>query len=170
MQRRSWILLGICAALLASLGFAYMVSQAKPPELTQAQAEKMLMVMNDAVRRKDVGAIMNYVTPESDSRIAGLRPDQLRIMLARAFRGTGRLEPETTNVTFQSNGETATLEFDLNVKSQEADLLATPYSGHITLRLKRVAVPRLLGLYHAPEWRVAGAEHTGRDLTSFGEY
>lgn len=170
MQRRSWILLGICVALLASLGFAYVVSQSPPPELNQASAEKMLTVMNDAVRRKDVGAIMNYVTSDSESRIAGLKPDQLRLMLARAFRSTGSLEPQTTNVTFQNAGDTATLEFDLNVKSKESDMLSTPYSGHITLKLKRVDATRLLGLVHAQEWRVVGAEHTGRDLTSFGDY
>jgi hypothetical protein len=170
MQRRSWILLGICAALLACLGFGYYLAQAPPPELNQARAEKMLEVMKDAVRRKEVSTLMSYVAPDSEARLAGLKPDQMRIMLARAFRSTGRLEPETSNVTFQNSGKTATLEFDLNIKSRESDMLSTPYSGRVILRLKQVEVPRLLGLFHGTEWRIASAEHTGRDLNSFGDY
>jgi hypothetical protein len=169
MERRSWILLGICAALVACLGFGYYLSKASPPELTQPQAEKMLNVLNDAVQRKDVGAIMDYVSPDSETRLAGLKTDQLRLMLARAFRSTGRLEPTTTNVTFQNSGNTATLDFDLSIKSKEADMVSIPYAGHVTLRLKRVEIPRLLGLFQTQEWRIASAEHTGRDLTSFGE-
>ena len=170
MQRRSWILLGICAALLFCLGLAYYLSNTPPPTLTQAQAERMLETLNTAVRRKDVNTMMDYVSPEPETRLAGLRPDQLRMMLARAFRSTGALEPQTSNVTFADQGDKATLDFDLKVNSRESDMLSTPYSGHITLKLTRVSILRLLGLFHTQEWRIAGAEHTGRDLTSFGEY
>ena len=170
MQRRSWILLGICAALLTCLGVAYYLSNTPPPTLTQAQAERMVETMTAAVRRKDVNTLMNYVSPEPETRLAGLKLDQLRMMLSRAFRNTGKLEPQASNLSFTTTGDKATLDFDLQVTSRESDMLSTPYSGHITLRLSRVSVPRLLGLFHMQEWRIAGAEHTGRDLTSFGEY
>ncbi|MCS6777250.1 MAG: hypothetical protein RMJ43_10635 [Chloroherpetonaceae bacterium] len=170
MQRRSWVLLGICMMLLLGLGAGYYLSTMAPPEFTDAEARQVLESMREAVRRKSVGQLMDYIAPDPEVRIAGLRPDQLRVMLARAFRGTGRLEPLTRNVRFQREGEMAVLEFDLEVQSRDVDMLSTPYSGHVTLRWKRVEVPRLLGLYRALEWRIVAAEHTGRDFNSFGEY
>ena len=170
MQLRSWILLGISAALLLCLGLGYYFSTLTPPTITQARVERMLEEMNAAVSRKDVNTLMNYVSPESETRLAGLKPDQLRLMLARAFRSTGKLEPQTSNMQFQDNGNSATVEFDLVINSKESDMVSTPYSGHVTLRLQRVEIPRLLGVFHAQEWRIVSAEHTGRDLNSFGDY
>lgn len=170
MQLRSWILLGISAALLLCLGLGYYFATLTPPTITQARVEQMLGEMNAAVSRKDVNTLMNYVSPESETRLAGLKPDQLRLMLARAFRSTGKLEPQTSNIQFQDNGNSATVEFDLVINSKESDMVSTPYSGHVTLRLQRVEIPRLLGVFHAQEWRIVSAEHTGRDLNSFGDY
>jgi hypothetical protein len=170
MRKSSWVLLGICLALAACLGFAYFLSQTSPEVLTQEEALQMLHRMQDAVVRKDVGAIMATISPDPDTRIANMNVDQLQLLLARAFRNTGKLRADVSHVSFQSAGGDATLEFDLNLTQENPQLVAQDYQGHITIHLRRVEVSHLLGLYKTREWRVVAAETTGPDPSAFGDY
>ena len=169
MRKSSWVLLGICVALAACLGFAYLLSQSSPETLTQEEAAKMLRKMQEAVEQKDVGTIMAYIAPAPETRIVNLNEDQLRLMLARAFRNSSKLRADVSNIAFQSAGGDTTLEFDLAVVQEHPSMVAQDYTGHITLHLRRVEVPHLLGLYQTKEWRIASAETTGPDPANFGE-
>lgn len=170
MQRRSWILLAICAVLAGFLAWAYIGTQSPPPTLTQQQTTQMLDTMRQAVAKKNINGILAYIAPQPDVKIAGLNQDQLRMMLARAFRGTGKLNAEYSNLVFTGGTDDATAEFDLIVTEQAPGMVAEDYKGHITLQLKRLDVPRFLGLFQTKEWRIVGAESTGPNLSNFGDY
>ncbi len=170
MQKSSSIVLAVCAALALCLGIGYLVTSGSPPQITQQQAVSMLDEMNAAVERKDVGGIMRHVSTAPDQKIAGMRGDQLRFILTRGLRSGGKMSSQTSNVQFNASENNATLDFDLFVTSKEGDALTELYKGHIRLGLKRMDVPRLLGLFQGKEWLIVSAEHTGRDLNSFGEY
>lgn len=170
MQKSSWIVIAVCIALAVCLGIGYIVTNASPPQITREQAVSMLDEMNDAVARKDVSALLRHVNTAPDAKIAGMNPDQLRLMIARGMRGSGKLTSQTSNVAFTPRQDEATLDFDLLIVSHEGNATSEMYRGHITLGLKRMDTPRLLGLFHGKEWLVVSAEHNGRDLNSFGDY
>jgi len=170
MQKRSWILLGVCGLILFVLGIAYLNSQNASETLTQEQATHMLDTMKSAVEHKSVSTLMGFIAPSSDTRIANLNPDQLRGLLARAFHQAGPFQANFSNETFQSNGADATLDFDLAVTQKLDGGVGNDYRGHITLHYQRVAVPHLFGLFHSKEWRIVRAESSGPDPTSFGDY
>ncbi len=170
MQRKSWFLLAFCAVLAAFLGMSYLLSQPSPQTLTQQDAMQMLKKMQDAVAQKNVNAIMATIAPQPDTRIAHLNQDQLRLLLARAFHNTGTLRANYQNVTFTGGTNDATLEFDLTVSQEAPGLSSEDYKGHITLRLKRIDVPRFWGLFQAKEWRIVGADSSGPDPMNFGDY
>jgi hypothetical protein len=169
MRKSSWIVLALCVVLAAFLGLIYVETRSEPEALTQEQANQMLHKMQAAVDHKDVNGIMAYVAPDSETHIANLNQDQLRLMLARAFRDSGQLHADVSHVAFQSVANAATIEYDLHVTNRVPGGVGMDYAGHITLHLRRVEVPRLFGLFHAHEWRMVGGETTGPDPASFGD-
>lgn len=170
MRKSSWAVLGVCALLLFGLGFAYMLSRASNDTLTRDQAAQIVQKMQDAVARKDVGTIMNYIDPSPETRVASLNQDQLRIMIGRALHAMKNPRADVSNLAFAGGVDSdATLDFDLDVKNGDTDYNALPYKGHIALHLKRVDVPHLLGLYQTKEWRVVSGSTTGPQLTDMGE-
>lgn len=170
MQRKSWILLVVCAVLAGFLAWAYIGTKAPPPTLTQTGTVQMLDNMRQAVAKKNINGILAYIAPQPDVKIAELTQDQLRMMLTRAFRGSGKLNAEYSNLVFTGGADAATAEFDLLVTETASGMVAEDYKGHITLHLKRLDVPRLLGLFQAKEWRIVSAESTGPNLANFGDY
>jgi hypothetical protein len=170
MRKSSWILLGVCLVLALGLGVAYLLSRPAQEGLTQEQATQMVREMQAAVAKKDVNGIMRYVAPGAEPRLARMRPDQLRVLLMRAFRESGRLTATCDNFAFQTSGEEATLEFDLSVTHQDTGFTAEDYNGRITLNLQRVEAPRFLGLFKTKEWRIVEAQTTGKDPSTIGEW
>ena len=170
MRKSSWIVLGICAALIISLATAYILSQTGPDTLTQQQAEGMVKEMQVAVRHKNLNTLMAYLAPNDDIRVANLHPDQIRVLLARAFQAMKEPRAEVTNLTYAGGVKDATLAFDLAIHNDGPDHTATDYTGHITLQLQRVSVPHLLGLYRTREWRIVAGSTTGLDPSNFGDY
>src|SRR5690242_8238760 len=133
MRKSSWILLGVSVLLLALLGFAYLQSQNAPDTLTEAQATEMLKKMQDAVAHNNVNAIMDQISPDPGVRVAGVRQEQLRVMLARAFRQAGPFQADVSGVSLLPSKDEATLQFDLNVKHPMDQGVGTDYHGHVTL-------------------------------------
>lgn len=168
MKKSSWMVLGICVALSACLGFAYVLTRPGPEALTREMAVEMLSKMQEAVKRKSVNGIMEFVAPASDIKLANLKPNQLRMLLANAFRNSGKLTARCTNIAYENEREQARLAFDLLVRQETANMISDDYNARITLYLKRVDVPRLFGLFSGKEWRIVGAESTGKDPSSFG--
>lgn len=170
MRKSSWIGLGACAVLLALVGMAYRMSRAEPETLTRARAEAILLQMQDAVRHKRVDTILERITlPPGETRIANLTPDQLRLLLARAFREAGKLRADCANVTFDPIGADYLLAFDLTVFNELPGMVAEDYRGRVTLRLRRMPVPRAFGLLSADQWQIVAADSTGPDLAAFAE-
>lgn len=169
MQKSSWIMLGICGVLLCCLSFAYVLSRVGSGTLTRDEATAMVHRMQDAVKHKDVGAIMDAIAPAPETRIANMTPDQTRLMLARAFRSMQNPAADITEITFEGGDKDATLGFNLKVYQSVQDMKASDYQGHITLHLGRVEVSHLLGLYHTTEWRITSATSTGPDPSNWGE-
>ncbi len=171
MKRSSWIVLSLCVVLAGTLVFLYRVSQMSSGPLTEAQAREMVQKMQTAVAHKNVNAIMDYITTDSDVKVANLKRDQLRVLLARAFHSATEMRADVTNFGFQGGTtEDATAEFDLSLNHEETGLHAEVYSGHITLHLHKTAVPHLFGLYSTHEWRIIGGETSGPDPSNFGDF
>ena len=170
MRKSSWVVLAVCAALSFVLGFAYLLSRASDDTLTQAQANQLVGRMQEAVAHKDVNAIMGAIDPDPATKVAGVNQDQLRFMLARALRAMDHPRAEINNMALAGGTKgDATIDFDLAVKTAGPDYMSTPYQGHITLHLKRVDVPHLLGVYHTNEWRIVSGSTTGPQPTEMGE-
>ena len=129
----------------------------------------MTQKMEAAFRRKDANAILAFISPASGTRVANLSHDQLRLLLVRYFRNSDHLSANLNNYAFASGDADATLQFDLIVHNDGSDSRNQDYTGHITLHFKRVENPHLLGLYQTKEWRIAAAESTGFDISTFGD-
>ncbi len=169
MQRKSWILLLISFVLCSSLGFAFFLSRSSPEVLTKESANSMIEEMKKAVSHKSVGGIMAYIAPDPEVEIAKMHPDNLALLISRAFHVSGKLIADCNNLTFVGSGESPTTEFDLVVHHQEQSMTAEDYRGHIKLRWRRVNVPHIFGLYHTKEWRIFSAETDGKDPSTFGD-
>src|SRR5437870_1911460 len=100
MKKSSWIVLGICVVLAAGLAAAYFLSQSSPTTLTRAQAMQMVENMQEALRHKNVNAIMGYIAAGPDTRIANVNQDQLRSMLIHYFRNADSLHADIANPSF----------------------------------------------------------------------
>jgi hypothetical protein len=169
MRKSSWVVIAVCVVLAAFLAFAYLWTPSSPETLTQPDGEQIVHKLQDAVAHKQVEEIMDYISPDPDTKIAGLNQDQLRLMLQRAFHNSGNLQANVSHIALDSVRNEATLAFDVNVKDSTPDMLAGDYAGRITLHLRRIEIPHLMGLLHAKEWKIAGAETTGPDPSTFGD-
>lgn len=169
MQRKSWILLLVSLGLCAMLGLAFVISRSSPEILTKEASSSMIQDMQKAVSSKNVGRLLEYIAPGPDIIITNMRPDSLGMVISRAFRVSGKLEAECSNVTFEGGSELATSEFDLVVRHKEPAMTAEDYRGHIKLHWRRVDVQHLLGLYHTKEWRIFSADTDGKDPSTFGD-
>jgi hypothetical protein len=169
MQRRSWVVLGVCILIAGILTAAYIASQHGPERLTQQDAIGIVQGMESAFEHKNPTGVLAYISPSPDTRISSISTDQLHLLLGRYFRYSDRLSAETKNYLFTGGDGDAVLQFDLVVHNDGADSRKEDYSGRITLHLRRVEIPHLLGLYQTREWRITGAETTGPDLSTFGD-
>ena len=169
MKRQSWIVVIVCAVMILGLVGAYIISQSGSPQFSQQDAIDMTQKMNAAFRNKNVSGILAYIAPTPDVKVAGISQDQLRVLLSRYFRNSDRVSADLKNYVFASGDGEATLQFDLAVHNDGADSRKVDYGGHITLHIRRVEVPQMLGLYGTKEWRISSVESTGPDLSSFGD-
>ncbi|HLV79657.1 MAG TPA: hypothetical protein VKT32_05220 [Chthonomonadaceae bacterium] len=169
MRKSSWVVIAVCILLAGFLAFAYLWTPSSPETLTQQDGVEIVHKLQNAVEQKKVNDIMDYVSPDPDVKIAGLNQDQLQLMLARAFHNSGNLKANVSNIALDSTRNEATLAFDVAVKDSTPNMLAGDYSGRITLHLRRVEIPHLMGLLHAREWKIVGAETTGPDPSTFGD-
>jgi hypothetical protein len=170
MKKSSWIVLIVCGVLTCLLVFLYVQSSRPAPEMSPARMAVMLDSMKQAVVRKNVSALMSYVDQSGDTRITSLNPDQLRILLNRAFRQSENLVPTYDNLSVHQDGSEEIAEFDLSMNQQMQDAIAHDYNKlHIKLHLHLVEVPHLLGLYHTKEWKISRAE-SNLDLANYGDY
>jgi hypothetical protein len=170
MQKASWIALAVLVALIGFLGINYALSGSGAERLDRQKATAWLEKMRMAAERKDVGTIMNAIAPQSEARIADVNPDKFRLLLMRAFRTMGSVRIQTSNIRFEGGeGDEAELSFYLVVRNVSPEMVAEDYKGDITVRLRRVDVPRMLGLFQGKEWRVVEAHSSGPSLSTFGE-
>ncbi len=169
MQRKSWIMLLISLALGVSLVIAFILSRPSSKTLTKESADGMIQEMQKAVAEKNVGALMAYIASGPDVTIANMHPDTLALLISRAFRVSGKLEADCSNLTFENDGDTAISRFDLIVRHKESQMTAEDYRGHITVHWKRVDVQHFGGIYHTMEWRIIAAESDGKDPSTFGD-
>ncbi len=169
MKQRSWMILAVCLLLGCALFAVFLITRSSAPQLTQEEAIDVTRKVEFAFRHKNANGILMYIAPLPDTRIANINPDQLHVLLVRYFRNSDRVGADMSHYVFASTDSDATLQFDLVVHNDGADSRKEDYSGHITLHLRRVEVPQMLGLYQTKEWRIVGAETTGPDLSSFGD-
>lgn len=169
MKRQSWIILVVCLLIAAGLGAFYLVTRGGAGPLTQEDAIAITQKMEHSFRSKNANGILAFISPAPETKIANINQDQLRVLLVRYFRNSDHVSADLQNYTFSGGDTDATLQFDLTVHNDSSDSRKEDYTGHITLHLRKIEVPKLLGLYQAKEWRITGAETTGADLAGFGD-
>ena len=168
MQKSSWMLLGVVAALGAFLAFAYVSSHSDPGPMTETQANALLDTLKDAVARKDANAILATISPAPETRIKDMTPDRLRGLLSQGFRYSEQMDAQTANVHFQGGDTEASLEYDLTIHNTLPGVISNrPY--HVNMTLRPVETPHFLGLYHTKEWKIIGATADGPDVGSYME-
>ncbi len=170
MKKSSIVALGAVGLLSVLLVIGYLASRSAPERITKDEAVTMLNEMKSAVEKKNVGVIMEAMAPSPEGKYAEMNREQLRMVLARAFQGSGDLTPEFKKITFDGGNLAATLAFDVSVKNKQGGMSADDYKAHIILYLKRVEVPRLWGVVKAMDWRITKAESTGPNMSTFGEF
>ena len=169
MKRSSWIVLIVSGIMALGLLMLFFLSQGAPEQLTQEDAIQITRKMQTAFEHKNVNGIMDYIAPQNGGRIANISVDKLRFMLVRYFRSSDKLSADLKNYAFAGTNGEASLQFDLIMHNDGPDSRKEDYAGHITLHLRRVDSPHLLGLYQTKEWRITSAETTGPELSTFGD-
>jgi hypothetical protein len=169
MSYRSWIIIAICAVLLGFLALGYFETRPDSDSFAMAQAVAMLNSMKTAMHDKSVDGIMRYIDERPDERLAGISPAQIRALLANFFRQSGDVDANYSHLQLTSGPNDTWVEFDVTIKNALTSVGATDYTGHVTMHMTRVEVPRLLGMFHAMEWRIVQATTTGPQLNEFGD-
>jgi hypothetical protein len=169
MRKSSWIVLGISVALVVCLGCAYLLTRSTPETLTKEQAAQIIKEMQEAVRHKNVNAIMAYVSPDPDTKVAGLDQEHMRRLLVGALHRMDDPRADVANLVFAGGTDDATISCDVAVHNDGPNQSIVDYIGHVTLQLKRVDVAHLFGLYHTKEWRIVGGTQDGPDVTGWGD-
>ena len=169
MKKSSVFALGLSLVILIVLGIVLLSSRNAPETLSPEYATSMVTDMQTAVKKKNVGTLMSYFSDVSESKFANLSHSQLRKILQRAFFNSKTLVAECKKISVHPGTNSTDIEFDLILKNEGDMVSAEDYNGHITLHMKREPVAHSMGLYHTKEWRVTGAETTGRDPASIGQ-
>ena len=164
-------MLGIVACLCAFLTLAYVSSHSIPGPMTETQANALLDTLKDAVTRRDANAILATISPDPETRVAGMSPEKLRNVLFQAFHSLDSgetLTAQTKNVKFQGGEDSATMDYDLSLPHAMQQMVGE-HVYHVTMQLRPVDAPHFLGLYHTREWRITGAQTDATELNSFME-
>lgn len=173
MQKNSIIALVACLLITALLGTSYLLTRSGDQPLTTERAEEILHHLKEGVAHHDVNAIMSQIDQDPETRIANASTAQLRLLLSRGLQAMKHPHAETDGLAVStSNGgdkSDGTIEFNLRVTQTDQDNEALDYRGRITLHLKRMEVPHLLGLYKTREWRIVGGSTTGAQPSELGE-
>ena len=169
MKRSSVVALSICLIILMLVGVVLLSSRNSPEILTPEYANSIIENMQGAVKKKSVGSLMSYFSDDGSDKFANLSHTQLRKTLARAFFNSKTLTAECKNVAVHPGASGTDVEFDLSLKNEGELVTAEDYNGHITLHMKRETVAHAMGLYRTQEWRIVGAQTTGRDPASIGQ-
>lgn len=162
MRRSSKVVLALALALLLALGFLYVRSlDTDAPPLTPRVASQLLERGERAFEHRSVEGIMELVAPRA--RLFGRNPDQLRLVLARAFQemGPNRITADRRNLIVEPMGDTGTASFDVRIGERGGGADVLYYDLHVSLDLVKVRVPHWLGLYTTEEWKVSRAESIG---------
>ncbi len=170
MRKSSIVLLGICAVIVLGLLAAYYSQLHSSHELTTARATAKIHLLEVAVRNKDIGYIMSQVDDSPNVRIAHMRPDKLRQVLASAFAAMHSPQADVHNISVVNNGATVVVSGDLVVKDGGPDFSSAVSSGHLTLYYHRINTPVLFGLFHQPHWRIFSADWNGDNPNDYGSY
>ncbi len=161
-------LVGI-AVLLVLLWAGYRWTRPEPERLTVAQAQALLGKMTEAVEKKDTGALLASVSSRPEVKLNGLHEDQVRLLLGRAFRSTGRLKVTTEGLKFSGGEQEAQLNFHVTVKDYGPGSVSDLYNANMMMKLRREEVSHWLGLAKSQEWRIVEATSDGPSLDGFSE-
>ena len=161
-------LVGI-GVLIAILLIGYRMTRTEPENFTQEKAAALVQKLEAAVERKDVGGILNTVSSSPEVKLMGMRPDQVKLLLARAFHGTGHLKAETDHLTVSAGDTDAQIAFHVRVTSDDAGATSELYQANVTLFLRHEEVSHLLGLTKSQEWLIVSAQSDGPDMSGFAE-
>ncbi len=170
MRRSSIVLLSICAVILLGLLGAYYFESHTSHALTTTRAIAKVHLMEVAVKNKDIGYIMSQVDDAPTVRIAHMKTDKVRQVLASAFAAMHSPQADVQNISVTNNGPTVVVSGDLTVKDGGPDFSSIVSSGHLTLYYHRVNTPVLFGLFHQSHWRIFSADWNGDNPNDYGSY
>src|SRR5437879_321853 len=99
MKRSSKIILAICIILVVLLAAIYApILTDTQPEMTPADAQKMLNNLADAFVRKNVADVLSFASP--DAKVAGRKLESMRDLLHRFFAYAKHLEVQFRDVQY----------------------------------------------------------------------
>ncbi|MBC7528607.1 MAG: hypothetical protein H7308_13795 [Chthonomonadaceae bacterium] len=169
MKTSSRLALGGIFALFALLFLGYRLTRTEPAIFTMEKASALLQRMETAVEKKDAGMLLGEVSSSPGVKLNGLKEEQIRFMLAKAFRSTGKLKATTDNVKFSGGDSEAQVNFHVVVKDYGNDATSELYNANLMMRFRREEVSHYLGLVKSQEWRIVEVNSDGPSLDNFAE-
>lgn len=155
MKRNSLVAVALaCLMLVLALVLLVRPFDRRAPSLTVAAMDELLRSGDGYLRHRDTDGLMSLTVP--GSRILGKRPEQTRMLLARAMRdvGPGGAELKWQGLAVAREGDGYQVSAEVQVVERGGTAQTTFYSGRVIFRMERVRYSRWLGLAEVEEWRI----------------
>jgi hypothetical protein len=160
MQRSSKIALGVCFVLLVGLVTLFVQYRMESqPDLSEQDARLMLDRLAEAFARGSTERVLSFAAP--DAKVAGRDLEEIRSLLQRGFRYMKNPELTYKNFQYVRRGETVHLRFDVHVKQSpdgQAANAESIYLARIGFTVRRIEIPRMLGLMRTYEWKISDVD------------
>jgi hypothetical protein len=169
MRRTSKIVLGICFVLLVVLVTLFVQYRMESqPDLSERDARVMLDRISEAFQRGSAERVLSFAAP--DAKVAGRDLEEIRSLLQRGFRYMKNPELTYKNFQYSRRGETVNLRFDVHVKQSPDGHPASAesiYLARIGFTVRRIKIPKLLGLMRTYEWKISDVDAPNMPATWF---
>lgn len=155
MRRSSKILLAIAGLLLVSIALLYLAPGEKTlPTMTPALAESIMWRGAEAVKRKDVNALMNLMAP--NAIILERKADDIRRVIEESLGDVpGELHVKVSNVSVTQDKQTVIATCDAEIGQTTPEMDASYFRVGLTVRFEPQHATHWFGLYSTKTWKIA---------------
>lgn len=156
MRTTSKILLGLSAAIVCVL-FAYVTPTIRhsKPDFTKSDSRALLDGISNALNRKSQSKVMAYF--DDNATIVGKDVPTIRNYLQRGFAYSRNLDVHCDDPSYDRKGDTVTITTHVVAGEKPpsgGSYTEEYYNGDVTFTLKRIATPRLGGLFETFDWKI----------------
>lgn len=155
MRRSSKMLLAVAGLLLVGIGLLYLApGETTLPPMTPALAESIMRRGAEAVKRKDVNALMNLMTP--NAVILERKADDIRRVIEESLSDVpGELDVKVSNVSVTQDKQTVIATCDADIGQTTPKMDVSYFRVGLTVRFEPHGATHWFGLYSTKAWKIA---------------